>query len=360
MTEMDKNQYADKHRPNTLDEMIGQDGVKLQVKGMLKTGKIPNTILISGPTGAGKTTLAAIIANLVNGLSPNEINPDFMDYNLGDRTGVADARDIIRVARFMPRHKFRVILLDEFHLASRQAMSALLKPLESPPKKTIWIICSDQPDRILPTALKRALRLPLELPTPDECYVLLKRIAKIERIQFGDRDEHRKMLHRIANTAMGEPRNALQFLQSAGNAMEGGANPKTALRSAMATLGAIGNDSVAIKLLLCLYKGNSVRVLRTLADVNGRDYVGLVNLLLDFNSFLICNATETPTYVSPARRKLAEYLPNLPEIGRLVAVHDGLVSIKQQMANYAVAENHLLTARLGTLAVTLTPPHSKQ
>jgi hypothetical protein len=137
-------------RPSSFDQFIGNEKVIKYIQSMVKTGHIPTALMFSGPTGVGKTTLARLISKSLDG--------DLMEVNASDDTGVDKARSIAEDSMHKPLFgKYRIILLDEAHQLSKQAQNALLKHVEDAPSSTIWILCTTEPNKIIPTLRGRCL-----------------------------------------------------------------------------------------------------------------------------------------------------------------------------------------------------------
>lgn len=198
-------QLSVKYRPQSLKTFIGQDSVKETVKSLLSK-QWPGAVLISGETGSGKTTLARIIAKELKSLNCCE------EINIGDSRGIDDIRSLAERAKFAPLGdaKYRIFILDEVHMLTSAAASALLKVLEEPCKTTKFILCTDQPEKLLKTILGRCVKLKLSKITPEEYVPFLKYVCKKEEASIDE-----KKLLKIAQAAGGQPRESLQLLEVA-------------------------------------------------------------------------------------------------------------------------------------------------
>lgn len=137
-------------RPQSFKEYIGSVAIVNQIRSQLDSGHIPTAILLSGSTGCGKTTLARCISESVNG--------ELVEINAAHETGVDAARELGESAAFRPlMGKFKVIVLDEAHQLTKQAQIALLKHVEDAAPSTIWIFCTTEPSKLLPTLRGRCL-----------------------------------------------------------------------------------------------------------------------------------------------------------------------------------------------------------
>jgi DNA polymerase III gamma/tau subunit len=155
-------------RPQSLKEFIGGAKVLDQVRSFIREQRIPTAILLSGPTGCGKTTLARIITS--------EIDGDPVEANAADDTGVDAARSLGEQAQHMSLlNSHKVIILDEAHQLTKQAQSALLKHVEDAPPSTVWIFCTTEPSKLLPTLRGRCVSFALGGLTDDQTPLLVSR-----------------------------------------------------------------------------------------------------------------------------------------------------------------------------------------
>jgi DNA polymerase-3 subunit gamma/tau len=267
MTEEAYEQYTDKYRPRTLDDVVGQKVAVGTIESMIAKGQINPTILISGPYGTGKTTLARIIARTINCATKNACgtcrscvamekgnHTDVMELNAAEGRGIDTVRELIEVSKLAPRHNYRVLILDEVHQFTGPAAQALLKPLEEPSPRTIWILCTTDPQKILATIRSRSLQIKLQAVKQQPTVLLLKRVCKAENLAFPD-----KVLETIATLSDGHPRNALKLLEqvqlySRSNGMP--ENLEEALPSIIDEMGSIPPEVLVTKYIQLLINGN--------------------------------------------------------------------------------------------------------
>lgn len=220
---------AEKYRPHVLSELVGQQHIVTQIKGMIRSNRIPPTIMLYGPTGLGKTTVARMLARFLNcddfdkkSLSPcgecnsckYEEHPDVIEMNMADSRGIDDVRSMIQQAKQMPMvGNYKTFILDEFHMATHQAQQCLLKPTEEPPKHTLWLIATMSPDKVNPAIAGRCFKLEVKPIEPSEMMQKLNRIAKKEGVDFvNDFDDGKNILKAIADFSGGGMREAIQLL----------------------------------------------------------------------------------------------------------------------------------------------------
>ena len=226
-----------RYRPRSLKSVVGQRPAVKQLSGMFKSGNYSRALLLSGDYGIGKTTLANIISRSANCMSEkgtcvpgkkssycpsckqffgsNQLlfsHQDITHINIGDDTGVDNMRSVIQSSRYLPMYNYRVIVMDEFHQASKAAQNALLIPLENPPAKTIFILCSSQPEKIIPTIVSRCLHIKLAPVEDEEMKELISRVSEKESISLS-----KKNRNHLLRLSEGRPRVALMALESVSN-----------------------------------------------------------------------------------------------------------------------------------------------
>lgn len=168
-------------RPRSLDEVIGSGDIVAAIKKQLSSGRIPVGWMFSGPTGVGKTTLALILARLVQGPDfPADQEPDLDVVNASYFNKIDDVREMIRAAEYRPMvGRYKVVILDEAQRLTEAAQNTLLIPMD-PAKEgeevsTIWMLCTTDPDKILPALRGRCLGFRLREMRDKEVHALVER-----------------------------------------------------------------------------------------------------------------------------------------------------------------------------------------
>lgn len=196
--------FHTKYRPATLDEVIGNREVVASLRAILDGKKdVPRAILFHGPTGCGKTTLARIFAR---GIGVAE--EDLVEVDSADFRGVDTIREIRRQSSYMPLYgQRRAWILDECHRMTPDAQSALLKALEDSPEHVCYILCTTDPQKLLPTILGRCVQYQVQPLTDLEMKQLIRRVVKAEGESLD-----KEVYEHIVTESEGHPREALQLL----------------------------------------------------------------------------------------------------------------------------------------------------
>lgn len=214
-----------KYRPTKIEDYVGQESIFKVFAGWRKTGKVPSTLLITGQTGSGKTTLARLLARYVNcetfsacGKCPSckldiSHHPDIIQSDMGNKGKVDDVRALVESARLSPRFNRRVFIIDEAHLMTSQAESALLVPTEEPDAKTMWVFCTTDPEKMRETIRNRCNILSVRPIEPKVIAERLNYICEKEGIDVEGK-KAQKALKTVAEFSDGQMRRAISLMQA--------------------------------------------------------------------------------------------------------------------------------------------------
>ena len=200
---------AVKYRPNTFDDVVEQDAVKIILKQQLESKTIKNAYLFVGGAGTGKTTCARIFANEIN---KGEGNPIEMDA--ASNSGVDDVRNIIKEAKSKSlSSEYKVFIIDECHAISNTGWQAFLKLIEEPPAKSIFIFCTTDPQKIPKTILSRVQRYDFRRISQEGISIRLSDIYDMEiGIPTDKQNEICMAIEYIAKLAEGGMRDAITLM----------------------------------------------------------------------------------------------------------------------------------------------------
>ena len=203
---MEGRNLYNKHRPKTLDEMVGNEKVVTALIKKLSGKTVPNVILLSGDFGCGKTTIARIIPSIL------KVHPsDVKEMNNASLRGIDDMRAVEESSKSKPMNpssKYKIYIFDEFHAVSSDAKNAVLKWTEDPPKHVVSIICTTDPQKLGKGLLSRCLKFAVKPLTDVEMKDLLVAIAAKEEMEIKN-----KVLSAIISAASGCPRSAINLLE---------------------------------------------------------------------------------------------------------------------------------------------------
>jgi len=220
-----------KYRPQEFKDLIGQQVMVQTITNAIKLNKTPNAYLLTGIRGVGKTTTARLIAKALNCeknldskincnsskfcrtcqeiISSNHI--DILEIDAASKTGIDDVRELIENSKYSPTSaKYKIFIIDEVHMLSKQAFNGLLKTLEEPPKSLKFILATTEVRKIPVTILSRCQRFDLKRVSVEKIFTLLSKISKVENGKISD-----DALTLIAKTSEGSVRDAVSLLDRA-------------------------------------------------------------------------------------------------------------------------------------------------
>ena len=259
-----------KYRPQKFEDLIGHEEVATTIFNSIKMNKSPNAYLFTGIRGVGKTTFARIVAkalNCENGIEKmcekkcshcdsitNSNHIDVLEMDAASKTGVDDVRELIEFSRYAPSiAKFKVFIIDEVHMLSKQAFNALLKTLEEPPPYLKFIFATTEVKKIPITVISRCQRYDLSRVKSEELFQYLKKISKIEEKNVDD-----SALKLIVKISEGSVRDSLSLLD---RAIISNNDDRLSLENVQKIFGYVDKSSY-IDLLELIFKGDEELVLK--------------------------------------------------------------------------------------------------
>lgn len=206
-----------KYRPQTFTDIVGQNHIVSVLKNAIDKDQISHAYLFYGSRGTGKTSIAKIFANEVNGNEEyQKENVDIIEIDAASNNGVDEVRDIKEAIKFLPTEgKYKVYIIDEVHMLTTAAFNALLKTLEEPPAHVIFILATTEIHKIPATILSRCQRFEFKNLSQEQLIDRLKYISQNEGIVIED-----AAIEKIATLAKGGLRDAISILDQVSNYSE--------------------------------------------------------------------------------------------------------------------------------------------
>ncbi len=287
-----------KYRPQEFEDLIGQDVIAKTITNAIKIGKTPNAYLLTGIRGVGKTTTARLIAKALNCLKlsnkdaqcskenfcqsceeiVNSNHIDVLEMDAASKTGIDDVRELIENSKYNPTSaNFKIFIIDEVHMLSKQAFNGLLKTLEEPPSRLKFILATTEVRKIPVTILSRCQRFDLKRVSLEKMFSHLKKISKNENGTISE-----SALRLLAKASEGSVRDGISLLDRA--LISHAANEKKEIQdNDIRQMLGLADKSKLISLFKEILTGNqkeAVSLLKELVD-SGLDAKNFLNDFLE-------------------------------------------------------------------------------
>ncbi len=254
-----------KHRPKSLAEIVGQEHITETLAKALEQGRISHAYLFTGPRGVGKTSIARILAHEINGLpySDDSAHLDIIEIDAASNRRIDEIRELREKVYVAPTSaKYKVYIIDEVHMLTREAFNALLKTLEEPPAHVVFILATTDAHKLPETIISRTQRFNFKPGDPAKVVALLQRLAKQENIAVSP-----EALQLLAEHGEGSFRDSVSLLDQASS------HDKRLEAADIQTLLGIPSATAVQALLQSLHDGSAVSLLmKQLTDLYGAGY----------------------------------------------------------------------------------------
>lgn len=325
-----------KWRPQTFSDLVGQEHISRTLINAINTNKVSHAYLFCGSRGTGKTTSARILAKSLNcearvdGSPCNECascisqnqgsDLDVIEIDAASNRGISEIKTLIEQVRFASvSGKYKVYIIDEFHMLTTEAFNAILKTLEEPPEKVVFVLATTEAHKILPTIISRCQRFDFQrIPTPS-LVTRLKFISEEENIKISD-----ESILAIARKANGGLRDALSLLDQISSFSSGDGEVSTELVNQV--LGMVSSEFL-IKLTEAIAYKDPIELMKTLSDLlkAGNDPVVIMTETIAFfrNLLVVKSAPDMVQYLEVPMSNL----DNFKKLSMLFSKEDILESL---------------------------------
>ena len=336
-----------KYRPLNFDELIGQDVISLTLKQALITNKIAPAYLFCGPRGTGKTSSARIFAKSLN--CQKYSNPsklpcnkcelcksinigialDIIEIDAASNTGVENIREIIERANFAPTQaRWKVYVIDECHMLSTAASNALLKTIEEPPERVVFILATTNPERVLKTIQSRCQKFNFKRINSEDIYNQLLEISNKESINF--EDEGLRLIAKRSNGGMRDAQRLLDQLSLIPNGIT--------KRNAEELLGEVSENDL-LNLIDSLIKNVPDALIKSCSNLydSGNEPIAILEGLLNITRDLLLKTVDDNYsdlfYTSKEFQPEIERISKLINKSKIIEWHRYLKNLEYQIKN---------------------------
>ena len=336
-----------KYRPTNFDELLGQDVISITLKQALITNKIAPAYLFCGPRGTGKTSSARIFAKSLNCQKYNKpckfpcnkcelckninigIALDIIEIDAASNTGVENIREIIERANFAPTQaRWKVYVIDECHMLSTAASNALLKTIEEPPERVVFILATTNPERVLTTIQSRCQKFNFKSINSEYIYNHLLEISNKELINF--EEEGLRLIAKRSNGGMRDAQRLLDQLSLIPNGIT--------KRNAEELLGEVSENDL-LNLIDSLIKNVPDSLIKSCSNLydSGNEPIAILEGLLNITRDLLLKTVDDNYsdlfYTSKEFQPEIERISKLINKSKIIEWHRYLKNLEYQIKN---------------------------
>ena len=348
-----------KYRPNNFNELIGQEVMVETITNSIKLNKLPNAYLLTGIRGIGKTTTARLIARALNCKKnflkeenchcnhceeiTNSRHLDVLEIDAASRTGIDDVRELIESSKYNPTSgKYKIIILDEVHMLSKQAFNGLLKTLEEPPDHLKFIFATTEIKKIPVTIISRCQRFDLHRVSIN---ALVKNLQKILDIEKGKVSARALVL--IAKAAEGSVRDSLSLLDRA--LISQSIDEKEIDEKFVRKMLGVADRSKTLNLLKLIFQGEEKKSIDHLREMisEGVQPTNFLNDLLEIIYFIqqnkILGNVDSDLSISESEQEIISSMAKDIDIRTLIVFWQFLLKVMDELS---VVSNPILSIEM--------------
>ena len=346
-----------KYRPKDFESVVGQNHVTNTLKNSISENKIPSAILFCGPRGVGKTSCARIYAKEINKSSiENDENHDYsfniFEIDAASNNKTDDIRDLIEKVRIPPQiGRYKVYIIDEVHMLSKQAENAFLKTLEEPPAHIVFILATTEKNKILPTILSRCQIYDFNRIKEDEICKALIEICKKEDFKF-----EQEAISIISRKSDGSLRDSLTILDR----VVSYTNKNITTEKTSSLLNILDNESF-LKISENIINGDLIPVLTLFNEIcekgfNEKDF--LTGLASHFRNILISKSSESHI-IFEFNKNMLDSFSNQGEMISNSEIIEKITAIENSIFKYNQIENKKLLVEITLMKICKNLNESK-